>query len=236
LTIEDSRSPRAGYLEGGVAILPQLPLIPGSWYGVHVTGALGPVPFDRGWRFRTSGTRGPSQQAFAVLYPTGEVVVVSNSSAPMAFSVGGVPAGSITPVAAGNGWRGTAQLTVPGGRTIVCVAQAASRYALAGQLCQPLVTVRAGQNLRLRIVGVRRQGSRYRVRIQVPALLLGRSAALIARPVRGRLRSQRVRLARSVVTVRLPARLRPRLLRVTAASLRYGRRTVKVVAGTWKRP
>lgn len=154
----------------------------------------------------------------------------------MTFKIDGASSRTIAPSAIAGGWRGQIVLPVPSGSTLVCVVQAPSRYALAGQTCHRLQTIRAGLNLRLRIAGVARHGARYGVRIVVPALLRGHVATVIARPLHGRARGTRVRLAQTVTTTaRLPAGVRPRLLRVTAAALRYGGRTVKVIAGTWQR-
>lgn len=72
LTVEDSTSARAPYLDGGLALLPHEPLRRDTWYTAHVTGTLPAqqsssggyydpfamsetrVPFDVAWRFRTA--------------------------------------------------------------------------------------------------------------------------------------------------------------------------------------
>ncbi|HET8756950.1 MAG TPA: CAP domain-containing protein [Solirubrobacteraceae bacterium] len=66
ITVEDGNSPRGGYLDGGLALIPHRPLAPDRWYTASVTGAFVDLDaegeprtaFARTWRFRTGGNRG----------------------------------------------------------------------------------------------------------------------------------------------------------------------------------
>jgi hypothetical protein len=66
ITVEDGDSPRGGYLDRGVALIPHHTLAPSRWYTAAVTGAFVDLDaegdprtaFSRVWRFRTAGRGG----------------------------------------------------------------------------------------------------------------------------------------------------------------------------------